>query len=83
MTRPAAVDPLPLLLAEADPVALSRTVMAVAAMHEPDATGRCPWCTRHRPAGWRRGRRATVQCQTRRVIVAELSTAASPHWAPA
>lgn len=61
-------DPLPLLIADAEPAVLGRAVLAVAAMHEPDAEGRCRVCEanrRFRP--WRRSRSATA-CPTRRML---------------
>lgn len=72
------------LTADTDAPALSRTLLAVAAMHEPDHRGRCRWC---RPdiGGWRWWQRAGCPCPTRRVIDAHLAAAAQaePRWTPA
>lgn len=68
------------LVADATPTVLGRTVLAVAAMHEPNECGRCPWC--HPAARWWR-RRPSGPCRTRRVIVAELRTGVGPHWVSA
>lgn len=63
-------DPLPSLIADAEPAALGRTVLAVAAMHEPDERGRCRVCgTRWR---WRRAARGQSWCSTRRMLWATL-----------
>lgn len=69
------VADVPQLLAEADPAVLARTVLSLAAMHEPDRSGRCRYC---RPTQWGWWRRTTHPCPTRRVMVAELRTA-TPH----
>lgn len=62
-------DPLPFLIADAEPAVLGRTVLAVAAMHEPDEHGRCRICsTRWR---WRRSR-GESWCSTRRMLWATL-----------
>lgn len=62
-------DPLPCLIADAEPAVLGRTVLALAAMHEPDENGRCRVCsTRWR---WRRSRRE-AWCSTRRMLWATL-----------
>ncbi|HEX5496868.1 MAG TPA: hypothetical protein VFX70_20090 [Mycobacteriales bacterium] len=76
------VPDLPVLLAGADQTELSRTVLAVAAMHEPGADGRCRYC---RPGRTRRlwWRRPAAECPTRRVIIAELRTRTGPHWTSA
>ncbi|HEX5495707.1 MAG TPA: hypothetical protein VFX70_14140 [Mycobacteriales bacterium] len=68
------------LLAGADPVAVSRTVMSLAAMHEPDRSGRCRYCRAGRWLWWRR---TGYPCPTRRVLVAELRTAVPVRWTPA
>lgn len=63
-------DPLPSLIADAEPAALGRTVLAVAAMHEPDERGRCRVCgTGWR---WRRASRGQSWCSTRRMLWATL-----------
>lgn len=74
-------DRLPGLLAEADPVVLGRTVMAVAAMHEADRDGRCRYC---RPSRWRWWRHTAYPCPTRRVMAAELVVSPpEPRFTPA
>jgi hypothetical protein len=61
-------DPLPCLIADAEPAVLGRTVLAVAAMHEPDEQGRCRVCAPRRPwwRWWSRDRGGA--CPTRRVL---------------
>lgn len=59
------------LLADAPPHVWGRTVLAVAAMHEPYPDGRCRWCRPDR-RWWRVRRRPVGDCRTRRVILAEL-----------
>ncbi|HEX5494181.1 MAG TPA: hypothetical protein VFX70_06355 [Mycobacteriales bacterium] len=61
-----------------------RLVLAVAAMHEPDGTGRCRYCRpdRHRWPWWRR--RPARPCPTRRMLLAEvIAEPPAPHWTPA
>lgn len=70
---------LPMLLADAPPEVQGRALLAVAAMHEPDESGRCRWCG-PRPRFWRRRRRSAELCRTHRVIVAELRAGISPLW---
>lgn len=71
---------LAVLLADAPPEVLGRAMLAVAAMHEPDESGRCRWCGPH-PRFWRRRRRRCAEpCRTHRVIVAELRTGIGPLW---
>lgn len=74
------------LLADAPPEVWKRTVRAVAAMHEPVYRhDTCRYCRPGRSLWWRviRRRRPAHDCQTRRVIVAELRTGARQHWASA
>ncbi|HEX5497136.1 MAG TPA: hypothetical protein VFX70_21445 [Mycobacteriales bacterium] len=71
---------LEVLLAGADHTELARTVLAVAAMHEPGTHGRCRYCQSRR---WPWSRRPRGHCPTRRVIVAELRTGRPPKWMPA
>ncbi|HEX5495577.1 MAG TPA: hypothetical protein VFX70_13490 [Mycobacteriales bacterium] len=67
-------------VADAGAITLARTIMALAAMHEPGPDGRCRWCRSHRR--WRR-RRRPGPCRTWRVIRAELRTGGPPRWVPA
>lgn len=77
---PATPDEVAVRVAEAPPHVLGRTVLAVAAMHEPDDRGRCRRCPRqYRLRWWRPG----TPYPTWRVIVAELRTGAGPHWVSA
>jgi hypothetical protein len=66
-------DPLPFLIADAEPVVLGRTVLAVAAMHEPDENGRCRICSTHRWWPLRLRSRDESWCSTRRMLWATLA----------
>ncbi|HEX5495985.1 MAG TPA: hypothetical protein VFX70_15560 [Mycobacteriales bacterium] len=75
------------LLAGAPPEAWGRTVLAVAAMHEPDEHGQCRYC-RPDPADrprWRWWKRPAARpCPTRRMLLAEAATfPPEPRWTPA
>lgn len=65
-------DPLPFLIADAEPAVLGRTVLAVAAMHEPDEYGRCRVCSGHRRWRLRWRSRGESWCSTRRMLWATL-----------
>lgn len=65
---------LPVLVIGATRDDLARTVLAVAAMHEPGPHGRCPHC---QPRRWRR---PTGPCPTHRLVTAELTTLGPPSW---
>lgn len=76
------------LLAGARPETWGRTVLAVAAMHEPDQHGHCRYCRpdpHDRPRWWRRRQRGPVQpCPTRRMLLAEvIAEPPAPQWTPA
>ncbi|HEX5494345.1 MAG TPA: hypothetical protein VFX70_07220 [Mycobacteriales bacterium] len=68
---------LPILVAGAHHDDLARTVLAIAAMHEPEPGGHCRWC-QPQARWWRR--RPAGPCRTHRVIVAELRTIGRPRW---
>lgn len=72
---PADTDPdLGGLLAGCRPEVWGRGVLAVAAMHEPDRTGRCRFCRPER-RGWRWWRWDAGPCPTRRMLLAEVVAA--------
>lgn len=85
--RPPAEPPEPRDLAERlveAPVEVwGRLVLAVAAMHEPDGTGRCRYCRSDRHRRWWR-RPPARPCPTRRMLLAEATAEPpAPHWTPA
>lgn len=83
MTEP---DEVRTLVDDTPPAVWGRTLRVIAAMHEPDDTGRCRWCQPRHRLGRRLDRltrwwrRPDAECQTRRVIRAELRTGIGPAW---
>ncbi|HEY9474889.1 MAG TPA: hypothetical protein VIS06_13680 [Mycobacteriales bacterium] len=77
-------DDLTGLLAEAPPEAWGRTVLAVAAMHEPDGSGRCRYCRPDR-RGWRWWRRPPARpCPTQRMLLTGITAVdGGPRWTAA
>jgi hypothetical protein len=69
-------------IVDAAPEVLGRTVLAVAALHEPGPEGYCPVCAECRPRRWRWWRKAPrYPCPTRRAMAAELyATPAGPRF---
>ena len=72
-------------IVDAAPEVLGRTVLAVAALHEPGPEGYCPVCAECRPRRWRWWRKAPgYPCPTRRAMAAELyATPAGPRFTAA
>ena len=72
-------------IVDASPEVLGRTVLAVAALHEPGPGGYCLVCVECRPHRWRWWRKEPgCPCPTRRAMAAELyATPAGPRFTAA
>ncbi len=73
------------LVISAPPEVWGRTVLAVAAMHEPDVRGRCRYCRPGRRRRWHWRRYGTCDpCPTRRLLLVEIgATRSGPEWTAA